>query len=221
MKFSGITSVENSWSFILRMLVVIHSVSLANCLETLTTALVRDIGNNVNDVPKWLANNNLQSMEVKRRARRFVPFPTGSKVTVTSTLLVPLNAVSSASDMEMVNTLVFLLPTTTTVNGRNYKSRTGERQHIYTQMESFLNDLGYNGHACTLRTLCEIAEAPFEQSLYGEIINLILSASAKPEPNDVYDEYMTAEYYGQNYGDCASIYSGCPNSVLDVVSNAF
>ncbi|XP_066955913.1 uncharacterized protein [Macrobrachium rosenbergii] len=123
--------------------------------------------------------------------------------------------------MEMINTLVFLLPTRSTASGRNYKNSKGERQHIYSQMENFLNDMGYNGHACTLRTLCEIAETPFEQSLYGDIINLILSASVKPEPNAVYDEYMTAEYYGKNYGNCAAIYTSCPNSVLDIMSNAF
>ncbi|XP_064108971.1 uncharacterized protein LOC135217182 [Macrobrachium nipponense] len=221
MKFSGITSIESSWSLVLQLLVVFHAWSLVKCIKTKETALVTDVGRGVNDVPRWLAENDLGTSVAKKRARRFVPFPSGSKVTVTSTLTVPLEAISSSSDMEMVNTLVFLLPTSSTVSGRNYKSSKGERQHIYSQMENFLNDMGYNGHACTLRTLCEIAETPFEQGLYGDIINLILSASVKPEPNAVYDEYMTAEYYGQNYGNCAAIYTSCPNSVLDVMSNAF
>lgn len=156
----------------------------------------------------------------KSRTRRFVPFPTGSTISLATTLSIPIQAIGQASDLALSNTLTFDLPTSS-VTGRSYQSRKADRFHIYSQMEHFLEDLGYNGHACTLRTLCEIAEAPFEHGLYGEIINLVLSASVTPHENSVYDEYMTAEYYGQNYGNCEAIYSDCPKSVLDIMSSAF
>lgn len=44
MKFSGITSVESSWSVVLRLLVFIHAGSLVKCLETQATDLVTDVG---------------------------------------------------------------------------------------------------------------------------------------------------------------------------------
>ena len=39
----------------------------------------------------------------------------------------------------------------------------------------FFSSLGFNGKSCTLRTLCELAEAPFEHGIYGEIVNLVLT----------------------------------------------
>ena len=44
-------------------------------------------------------------------------------------------------------------------------------------------------------------------------------ASSKPESTKGYDDYMTAQYYGQYYGDCSTIYPECPMSVLSFISN--
>ncbi|KAK7077866.1 hypothetical protein SK128_017695 [Halocaridina rubra] len=162
-------------------------------------------------------NENKSISRTKRLASD--GFPSGTRIKVNTILTVPVPAISTKS-MVMDNVLFFDLPSGGSA-GRSYRDRKSDRFHVYARMEEFLNDLGYNGHECTLRTLCEIAEAPFEHGLYGEIINLVLSASVTPDENEVYDEYMTAEYYGKNYGNCASIYTNCPNSVLNVISNAF
>ncbi|XP_042892828.1 uncharacterized protein LOC122266926 [Penaeus japonicus] len=170
----------------------------------------------------WLDEAGPESSVAKSRARRFASFPTGSKLQAEITLSIPIEGLSDSGNLKLVHTLTFNLPNDTVSWARNYPNTSpAERSALYGRLETFLDGLGYDGHVCTLRTLCEIAESPFDHGVYGDVVNLVLSASRSPDQNDVYDEYMTAEYYGSSYGDCGSIYTGCPHSVLDAVSRMF
>ncbi|XP_069990716.1 uncharacterized protein [Penaeus vannamei] len=170
----------------------------------------------------WLQEAGPESSVAKSRARRFASFPTGSKLVAEMTLNIPVEGLGDSATLQLVHTVTFNLPNNSVSWARNYPNTSpSDRNALYNRLETFLDGLGYDGHVCTLRTLCEIAEAPFDHGLYGEVVNLVLSASRSPDQTDVYDEYMTAEYYGSTYGDCHAIYAGCPHSVLDVVSRMF
>ncbi|KAG7157345.1 uncharacterized protein LOC121880073 [Homarus americanus] len=169
----------------------------------------------------WLEAGGPESQVAKSRVRRFIPFPTGSLVNLEFTLTIPVDGFSDVGEVETIADFTFFLPNDTISWARNYQHSASDRINVYHRMEKFLNRMGYNGHACTLRTLCEIAESPFEHSLYGEVVNLVLSASGSPDDQSVYDEYRTAEYYGKTHGQCDQLYPGCPTSVLDKISQAF
>ncbi|KAK3872758.1 hypothetical protein Pcinc_022181 [Petrolisthes cinctipes] len=159
--------------------------------------------------------------ETLSRARRFVPFPSGSNINFEFGLSLPTGVPVGLSEVQFIAVLVFNLPDNTIAFGRNYEQVASDRIHFYNHLESFLSSLGYNGQACTLRSVCEVAESPFQHDLYGDLINLLLSATNGVDPNKEYDEYQLAEYYGKSYGDCGEIYPACPNSVLDTISTAF
>ncbi|KAK4311121.1 hypothetical protein Pmani_017354 [Petrolisthes manimaculis] len=171
--------------------------------------------------------------ETLSRARRFVPFPSGSNINFEFGLTLPTGVPVGLSSVSFIAVLLFNLPDNTISFARNYEQVASDRIHFYNHLESFLSrippdayafltlSLGYNGQACTLRSVCEVAESPFQHDLYGDLINLLLSASNGVDPNKEYDEYQLAEYYGKSYGDCGEIYPACPNSVLDTISNAF
>ncbi|XP_050687483.1 uncharacterized protein LOC126980985 [Eriocheir sinensis] len=171
--------------------------------------------------PAWLEARSPASEVATSRVRRFVPFPASSTLEATLKLILPVTGKIGLSTVVLATAFVFKLPTEYLSLGRSYKDTAAdERAFLYTSIESFLDGLGYDGRSCTLRTLCEIAEAPFEHDLYGEVINLVLSASLSPNNSVEYDDYMLAEHYGRNYGDCGAIYHTCPTSVLDLISQS-
>nr|XP_053640472.1 uncharacterized protein LOC128694391 [Cherax quadricarinatus] len=170
----------------------------------------------------WLeAASEGTSQVAKSRGRRYLYFPTGSYVTFDFNMTMPMLGIGDYGSWQTVAAVTFYLPNSTFNWGRSHQQGASDRTSLYRRFETFLSGLGYDGHACTLRTLCEIAESPFEHSFYGEVVNLILSASKSPDEESVYEEYMRAEYYGKTHGDCDRLYSDCPHSVLDKVSQAF
>ncbi|XP_063862254.1 uncharacterized protein LOC135101878 [Scylla paramamosain] len=169
----------------------------------------------------WLQTMDAGNEVARSRVRRFVPFPPSSTLEAAFKLKLPVTGTIGLNLIVLVTAFVFKLPEEYFSIGRSYtNSAADERAFLYSNMESLLDNFGYNGRACTLRTLCEIAESPFEHDLYGEVINLVLSASKSPSNDVEYDDYMLAEHYGRTYGDCGSIYHTCPTSVLDIISHS-
>ncbi|KAG0715445.1 hypothetical protein GWK47_011913 [Chionoecetes opilio] len=169
----------------------------------------------------WLETRGSGSELGRSRVRRFVPFPASSLLETTFKLNFPVTGTIGLNTIVLATVFVFKLPTEYFSIGRSYQNTAAdERAFLYSNIESILDGFGYDGRACTLRTLCEIAESPFEHDLYGELINLVLSASKSPNNSVEYDDYMLAEHYGSTYGDCASIYHTCPSSVLDIISHS-
>ncbi|XP_071513207.1 uncharacterized protein [Panulirus ornatus] len=175
------------------------------------------------DVPEWLQNIPEESKVAKYRKRRFLSFPTDSNVQVEITLTIPVEGISDKGMLELITTLTFNLPNDTyyvTPIGRSMDSEY-QRLDVYQRAEKFLDGLGYDGHACTLRTICEVAEMPFEHGLIGEMVNLVLSmasASHNDAGNSLEDDYAIAEYYGRHHGSCFAIYPQCPISVSGLFS---
>ncbi|CAL4071017.1 unnamed protein product, partial [Meganyctiphanes norvegica] len=138
--------------------------------------------------PSWLhgVHDDGDASIAKSRKRRFIDFPTGSTISVVFTMTVPTEGFSDSGSLTMTNTLTFNLPNTTDIEFFGFgRSDSGyhngaERNDLYSHMEEFLTGMGYDGHACTLRTICEVAEMPFEHGLVGEAINVMLSVAAGP-----------------------------------------
>ncbi|XP_045622799.1 uncharacterized protein [Procambarus clarkii] len=171
--------------------------------------------------PGWVGAGKTDSEVVKSRARRFINLPPNSILSLIFTLSISAPGLADIGYVQHIANATFRLPNNTINFGRNFQHGASDRTNIYGRLETFLNSFGYDGQACTLRTLCEIAESPFENSLYGEVVNLVLSASRSPIEHAEYNKYMAAEYYGKTYGQCDRLYPTCPTSFLDKVSNAF
>jgi hypothetical protein len=81
---------------------------------------------------------------------------------------------------------------------------------------------GVNGRQGLFRTICDVAEAPFEQGILGEMLNVMLTASLSgrpdhPEESAEYDNYIEAELHGKLNGKCEERYSKCKKSPFDLI----
>ncbi|KAL7642243.1 UNVERIFIED_CONTAM: hypothetical protein RMT77_006804 [Armadillidium vulgare] len=98
-----------------------------------------------------------------------------------------------------------------------------ERHGFFKHLEIITSKLGEYPRDCVLRTICEIAETPFEESFIGDILNLLLKASSvgkteSPEEDHSFNDYITAEVQGHSHGNCHEIYGNCSASLLDFIS---
>ncbi|KAK4299986.1 hypothetical protein Pmani_027780 [Petrolisthes manimaculis] len=173
--------------------------------------------------PEWLQNIPKESKMAKYRKRRQIGFPSGSSLNVEIIATLPTVGVSDSGKFILETDLNFNLPTnaTTFVTGRALAPG-DQRVGLYERLEKFLTSWGYDGHACTLRSICEVAEMPFEHGLIGEVANLILTVttgSYNDIDGDLLDnEYSLAQYYGQHHGSCHEIYPACPISITNFIS---
>ncbi|XP_076060420.1 uncharacterized protein LOC143036697 [Oratosquilla oratoria] len=200
-------------------------VSCASALEMESMNSLAAVKMSKDDLstPEWLQNIPQESKVAKYRKRRFASFPTGSTLEIEFTLTIPVEGVADSASLKVVNTLTYNLPNDTIVLGRTGVGHS--KVDVYTNIESALSSIGYDGHACTLRSICEIAEMPFEHGLMGEVVNMIFSSAigtADPElsGNALMDEYATAEYYGRHHGSCWSLYPGCPISITNLFTRS-
>lgn len=170
--------------------------------------------------PEWLANVPFNSQVVKSRKRRFIQFPTGTTLKTTFLFTVPVAGVGdSVAPVTVQQAFTINLPTAATstgITGRMDASQPSE--DLLTQFENYVGGFGLDGHACTLRAICEIAEQPFDHGIAGELINVLLTLVGTMGGSD-YDAYSTAEYYGRHHGDCKRLYPLCSTSITDFISN--
>ncbi|XP_053637654.2 uncharacterized protein [Cherax quadricarinatus] len=99
-----------------------------------------------------------------------------------------------------------------------------ERTTLYRRMEDALQDAGVDGASCLLRAICEVAEAPFDQGLIGDVINTLLTASLagrpdSPEEGTDYEVFLEAELHGKLAGRCEERYHQCHTSPFDLIPN--
>ncbi|PNF33892.1 hypothetical protein B7P43_G06740 [Cryptotermes secundus] len=111
----------------------------------------------------------------------------------------------------------------------------GALADIYLPIETFLEDHGFDGRMCLLRSICEAAHSPFHHedlNLLEEIVHAILTPSQEVSPAEadcsdntqVMDylplekQYFAAECVGKSGGDCDAAYPACPESPLDYIS---
>ncbi|XP_045109446.1 uncharacterized protein LOC123503602 [Portunus trituberculatus] len=100
-----------------------------------------------------------------------------------------------------------------------------EKAYLYNYFESAFGKAGMSGRGCVLRAICEVAEAPFDQGLFGELVNAMLTPSlaGKPTKEEAwlqYTDYLEAEVHGEVVGSCEEKYLNCTVSPFDVLHEA-
>ncbi|XP_063605400.1 uncharacterized protein LOC134780557 [Penaeus indicus] len=91
----------------------------------------------------------------------------------------------------------------------------GDREMIYQVIEDTLSNMGMNGTACLLRTICEMFQFPLEKhGFFGEFLELLFSASRSPHAEKRLPEYTRAERVGRASGDCFEYQTHCPRSLF-------
>jgi len=203
------------------VLLKVLSMALSHNSETneVKSSNTNGISRNALDAPDWLQNIPSKSQVGARRKRRFLTFPTASTVKITILFTIPVAGVGDSTAPVTISTnFVINLPTMAAA-GRRMDEFVGN--DLIDQFESYIGSFGLDGHACTLRAICEIAEMPFDHGRAGELVNMLFSMSGgHPGSNaTIYDEYSTAEYYGQHHGDCGRLYPLCSTSITDFISN--
>ncbi|KAL1114885.1 hypothetical protein AAG570_007709 [Ranatra chinensis] len=98
----------------------------------------------------------------------------------------------------------------------------GERAFLYVVVEDFLSNFGLDGKACVLRAICEIHGHSLKHfGFFGEFIKLFFTASKSPFAN-VLSDYVKAERWGLENGECFPYYKDCPKSIfLPVEKNKY
>ncbi|KAF0304880.1 hypothetical protein FJT64_023387 [Amphibalanus amphitrite] len=123
---------------------------------------------------------------------------------------------SAAYFLELPVKLRWKLPsnTNTSINLGLARDRGG----VFEVARRALDKFGMDGRACLLRAICEVAAYPMEhEGLFGEIMNIVLSASRGPDDDSRLDPYLRAEYEGRAQGDCHATYAACPVSVFNLI----
>ncbi|XP_053637761.1 uncharacterized protein [Cherax quadricarinatus] len=100
-----------------------------------------------------------------------------------------------------------------------------ERLTLYKRLEAVFDKVEMDGRKCLLRTICEVAEAPFDQGLFGDLLNTLLTPSLAGRPDTVeerkeYDHFLEAELHGKLNGRCEERFYQCHNSVFDLLPYA-
>ncbi|XP_069676928.1 uncharacterized protein [Periplaneta americana] len=109
---------------------------------------------------------------------------------------------------------------------------------IYQPLEALLEDYGFEGRACVLRSICEAAGSPFKHEgsdLLDEIAHIILTPSEEDSMTH-FDcngnssslqhlqeerDYLVAECLGKTGKDCSAVYADCFEPPLDLMSNVY
>nr|XP_053637653.1 uncharacterized protein LOC128692527 [Cherax quadricarinatus] len=110
-------------------------------------------------------------------------------------------------------------------HSRSRRAARQERSALYNHLKAAFDKAGLDGRSCLLRTICDVAEAPFEQGLFGEMINIILTPSlaGRPETKEErkeYDHIIEAELHGKLNGGCEERYHQCQVSLFDLLPYA-
>ncbi|KAK8385283.1 hypothetical protein O3P69_012251 [Scylla paramamosain] len=186
-------------------------------------ALGDDLG-----TPEWLQNIPAESKIAKYRKRRKRTLSykaSHPSLQLELVLTVPTEGLGESGSIVVENDLVFSLPNASQV--QYYTGRSlgpgQQRLDLFSRVEEFLKGWGFDGHVCTLKAICDVAELPFDHGLLGEVVNLVLRATGTSH-NEIdseevpEDEYSLAYYYGRHHGSCSSLYPECPISITNIVS---
>ncbi|XP_043190103.1 uncharacterized protein LOC122364099 [Amphibalanus amphitrite] len=94
-----------------------------------------------------------------------------------------------------------------------------DQLNIFQSLEAAMKELGVDGKACLLRTICELQESPVaEWTFAGELITHFLTP--KEGNYDFLSDYQQARQLGAEAGGrqrCRAAYSECPLSVFNFI----
>nr|XP_053637760.1 uncharacterized protein LOC128692598 [Cherax quadricarinatus] len=107
-------------------------------------------------------------------------------------------------------------------HSKSMRAARQERASLYKHLEDLFRKAGMDGHNCLLRMICEVADAPFDQGLTGEMINRLLTASVAGQPDSTvegteYEVFLEAELHGKLTSRCEERYHQCHTSPFDLI----
>ena len=160
----------------------------------------------------------LDSPRILSRHRRIaVPSTAGWSYTLHVTLVIPITSLETTLRFATSYTYTF---DTGAFTGRTIADHENERNGMLRMIEQYTTQfLGVDGHACVLRTMCEVAENPFHvDGLLGEAFNAMLLPSYFLEmlPELAEPDYVEAQRRGQEEGDCSAYHEQCPITLFQV-----
>jgi len=97
---------------------------------------------------------------------------------------------------------------------RRREAAGAERSRVYEALLNLLTEMGLEGRPCLLRSVCEVAEAPFEDEHFlAGLLNTVLTPSRGNHSSALYEDLLAAEQRGGDGLPCH--YPACPSSVFD------
>ncbi|XP_045109456.1 uncharacterized protein LOC123503608 [Portunus trituberculatus] len=201
----------------------------------------------------WLSEIAASSNQPHHRAKRFFGFPEGSNMEAKWSLNFPFDTFTFyKAKFQLGLPIKVPFPAALIVGAGAGRKKRGlgeaedprnvledhrirrqearkERLQIYEYLEGVLETAGVSGRSCLLRAICEVAYAPFDQGMVGEMVNTVLTASVagkihtqeeeEEEEEARYHEYLQAELEGRMEGKCNKIYRKCEISPFDMLPN--
>ncbi|CAH1104761.1 unnamed protein product [Psylliodes chrysocephalus] len=148
-------------------------------------------------------------------------FPGGSEafMGIIVTIAIPVDA--NTPGEVLLSTILegnYLVPTNETEfeYPPNFEE-SSERAFFYEILKRKIEDFGYSGKKCLLRTVCEAAQmSSLNTGVLGDIVHVLLSPSSSKMENTL-KEYEDAESLGKN-NECKYYEKLCPYSILNAIS---
>ncbi|KDR23465.1 uncharacterized protein LOC110837150 isoform X2 [Zootermopsis nevadensis] len=167
-------------------------------------------------------------------------FPSGTVFQINFAVQTPVLVPNKTLAISLGIQFNFVLPTNATEfrqkNVTRPKRDIGEALlSMYLPFEALLQEYGFDGRTCLLRSICETARSPFnheDKGLLEEIAHAVLTPSSEPSIAGLYCDgnysslkyqseevpYLAAECFGMSGGNCRIRYADCPESPLDFIS---
>ncbi|KYN18057.1 hypothetical protein ALC57_09702, partial [Trachymyrmex cornetzi] len=149
---------------------------------------------------------------------RSIGFPEGSNTGIFFALGIPLDipdkSVAVSFYFEANYPLPFELNSSYFYEGTYYAKRSLSRQLVYKVFTNKIDNFGYPGLDCLLRTICEAGKYSLnENGVLGDILRIIFTPSMSMS-EDLPDEIIEAE----SEQHCNQRYERCPVNLLDLAS---
>ncbi|KAF0308135.1 hypothetical protein FJT64_020612 [Amphibalanus amphitrite] len=140
----------------------------------LDTSLLSDIEDQLS---LEAARRGSNSTALLSRSRRALAFPTGSYAQVDFQLYVPFYTQGDFSAiLDWTTRFRLFLPNSTSGISLGRRSLDDDREKIYGIIEAMMYSFGVDGHVCLLRTICDVAEQPFQDDgVLGDVINTVMA----------------------------------------------
>ncbi|XP_064212286.1 uncharacterized protein LOC662568 [Tribolium castaneum] len=102
------------------------------------------------------------------------------------------------------------------------RKRSATRWDIYNLLSQAFEMRGFDGKACILRAICEVAHTPLQKNygFFHELIHTIFTPSSTNErvKLNADNEYYAAQLIGEERGNCGKVFHDCGTSLLDMIT---
>ncbi|KAK9884182.1 hypothetical protein WA026_005136 [Henosepilachna vigintioctopunctata] len=165
---------------------------------------------------------------VQSRVKRYLAFPDGATLTFALCMQQRTPMPSGIIFTEGVNWgMAYQLPNKTTyldnlpLNKHVIKRR--DRKMLYENVETIMNNMGFNGRACIMRALClapnylKYKDKNLAERIVGVLFKYPLENIEAGEPEE-HNHYLLATQLGHGENaNCDSFITECPISILDLI----